>query len=274
MRQSWRFAAVVVIGGLGTTPALAFHKHGCNGGTTGVSTVSIPTTVTTTRTVTRTGPAFFNSSGAIGSAFFGASDFNTTPAFFNSSIATGPAVFGTSVINTTPTVFNSSFTTANPAAVFVNPGVANFGGASVASGGSGFGGSADLNALVQAIQANTAAVNGLTNRLTGGTPGCPGNPVNPGRPGSGIPPLTAPAPIGFGPSAAAAAAAAGGGAVLPDYRYHELAVDQFLRAGDKAQAQAQFVLSLHGLTDMKATVQEWEEANKKMAAKLGLPIPK
>jgi len=237
MRLSWKVVAAVVIGGLWATPAFAFgHKNGCNGGTAGVTTVTVPATVTTTHTTTR--PAFFSASQSF---------MNSTPSFITSS---------PSFITSSP-----SFITSNPSVAFVHPGIATFNGATV----SNFGSSTDNSALVQSIQALNATLT-TTNthlaRIAARTPGTR-------SPGTGIPPLTPPPPIGFGAGTASIADVDTG---VPDHHFHEAAVNQYLRAGNRTAAMAQFTLSAGGLSDLKATVQDWEAANQRMAAKLGIKI--
>lgn len=140
MRLSWNVAVAVAIGGFWTTPAFAFgHKHGCNGGTAGFTTVSVPTTVTTTRTSSVSVPTFFNAT--------------STPAF-----VTGSSSFAQNTITFVPSTF-----------VTTNFGAANFGGASTANIGSGD--IATLNQSIQTLNATLTRTNLLLAKLAGDTPG-------------------------------------------------------------------------------------------------------
>ena len=140
MRLSWNVAVAVAIGGFWTNPAFAFgHKHGCNGGTAGFTTVSVPTTVTTTRTSSVSVPTFFNAT--------------STPAF-----VTGSSSFAQNAITFVPSTF-----------VTTNFGAANFGGASTANIGSGD--IATLNQSIQTLNATLTRTNLLLAKLAGDTPG-------------------------------------------------------------------------------------------------------
>ena len=150
MRLSWNVAVAVAIGGFWTTPAFAFgHKHGCNGGTAGFTTVSVPATVTTTRTSSVSVPAFAGASSL---------NFSSTPAF----------VTGSSITNFTPSFAQNTITFVPSTFGTTNFGAVNFGGASTANIGSGD--IATLNQSIQTLNATLTRTNLLLAKLAGDTP--------------------------------------------------------------------------------------------------------
>ncbi len=104
MRLPWAVAAAVVISGLWSSPALAFHRHGCNGGTAGGTTFTGPTTFTTTRTTFTGAPTFFGSGVPTPNFVTGATLF-TTPGVVTTNAA--PTI----TYYTTPNVTLSGTTT-------------------------------------------------------------------------------------------------------------------------------------------------------------------
>lgn len=80
MRLGWKLIAVAVAGGVWAAPALAFgKKNGCCGttGTAGGTTVSVPTTVTSTRMTTLSVPTA--ASTFVNSSVFATPTFTFTP---------------------------------------------------------------------------------------------------------------------------------------------------------------------------------------------------
>jgi hypothetical protein len=152
MRLFWKAVVAVTIGGLWPASASAFgNKHGRCAGSAGVTTVSVPATVTTTRTTVTSVPM----------------------------VVTGGSSF----------VTGSSFSLA-PNVVSVVPNTVHFGAPASVASVANTGDLATLNQSIQTLNATMTTTNTLLAKLVGGTGApAPGTAPSPNPPfGSPFPP--------------------------------------------------------------------------------------